>query len=123
MKKDTYNHVLKYTGLLGGVQVFYILMSIVRNKFTAMFIGAWGIGLVETYNRAVDLIANMTNFGIGFSAVRRLSELHEQGKEEAIRIYIRLIRSWALVTALFGTLICLLTAPLLSYWTLSDLSW
>ena len=80
MKKDTYNHVLKYTGLLGGVQVFYILMSIVRNKFTAMFIGAWGIGLVETYNRAVDLIANMTNFGIGFSAVRRLSELHEQRK-------------------------------------------
>ena len=32
MKKDTYNHVLKYTGLLGGVQVFYILMSIVLQQ-------------------------------------------------------------------------------------------
>ena len=74
-KDDSYNHVLKYTGLLGGVQVFYVLMSIIRNKFTALFIGTWGMGLADLYNRTTELIGNTTNFGIAFSAVRHLAEL------------------------------------------------
>ena len=45
-------------------------MSIIRNKFTALFIGTWGMGLADLYNRTAELIGNTTNFGIAFSAVR-----------------------------------------------------
>ena len=33
-KENSYSHILKYTGLLGGVQVLHILISVIRNKVT-----------------------------------------------------------------------------------------
>ena len=112
--EDTYNHILKYTGLLGGVQVFYILMSIIRNKFTALFIGPWGMGVVVVYTKAAEFIGSATNFGISFSAVRRLSELHDRGERRAVEQYVKLIRTWTLLTAALGIIVCALFAPILS---------
>lgn len=117
---NTYNHILKYTGLLGGVQVLNVLMNILRTKFTAFFIGSYGMGLANLYIRNVQWVGDATNFGISFSAVRRLSELQERGEHKAIALYIRLIRSWTLLTALFGTLVCALLSPAISLWTLGD---
>lgn len=115
LKKDnSYNHILKYTGLLGGVQVIYILMAVIRNKFTALFIGPWGMGVVLVYTKAAEFIGNTTNFGIAFSAVRRLAELNERGERQALEQYIKLIRSWTLITAIFGMLTCAAFAPVLS---------
>ena len=119
-KDDSYNHVLKYTGLLGGVQVFYVLMSIIRNKFTALFIGTWGMGLADLYNRTAELIGNTTNFGIAFSAVRHLAELQERGEHKALTLYVKLIRTWTLLTALLGAVTCLILSPWLSHLTLGD---
>ena len=41
-----YDHVLKYTGVFGGVQMLKMLTSVVRNKLTAAFLGANGMGLI-----------------------------------------------------------------------------
>ena len=46
--QDSYRHVLKYTGVFGGVQGFNILMSLVRNKFVAMLLGPSGMGLASS---------------------------------------------------------------------------
>ena len=64
---------MKSTGLLGGVQAFYILMSVVRNKLTALLIGTAGMGLADLLCRTLELLGNTTNFGIAFSAVDRKS--------------------------------------------------
>ncbi len=117
---SSYNSILKYTGLLGGVQVFYVLMAVVRNKCTAAFIGILGMGLADLYARTIELMGNATNLGIPFSAVRRLSELHDRGDRRATHHYVRLIRSWTLLTALLGATLCLLLSPLLSHLTMSD---
>lgn len=49
-EKNSYSHILKYTGLLGGVQGLNMLVGIVRNKFTAMFLGPSGMGLLSLFN-------------------------------------------------------------------------
>ena len=42
----TYDHIVKYTGFLGGIQVLTILVSVVRNKLAAVLLsgrsGAFG---------------------------------------------------------------------------------
>ena len=116
-KTSTYNHVMKSTGLLGGVQAFYILMSILRNKLTAILIGTAGIGLADLYCRTLELLGNTTNFGIAFSAVRRLSALYEEGHPHETSFYVRLIRTWIFIAALFGALVCLAFSPLISQLT------
>ena len=37
--------ILKYTGLFGGVQGFYALMAMVRNKITALLLKTGGMEL------------------------------------------------------------------------------
>lgn len=113
-KENSYSHILKYTGLLGGVQVLHILISACRNKVTALFIGSAGMGWSDLFARTVELMAGATNFGIGFSAIRRLSVLYETGDMARTGRYVRLVRSWVLLTGLFGMGLTLLLAPLLS---------
>ena len=119
-EKDSYGQILKYTGLLGGVQVLSVLMSIVRNKFTAVFIGPWGMGMALVYSKAAEFLCSMTNFGLGISAVRGLAELSEKGDKERVGDYIKIIRSWTLITALLGFVACVVLAPVLSHRMLGD---
>lgn len=111
---DSYGHVLKYTSLFGGVQGIVVLLSIVRNKFIAILLGSFGVGLIDMYNKSMDLISRSTTFGLGVSAVRRLSELFEAGDAEGMRQQVCVIRSWSVVTAILGFVVCLLFSPLIS---------
>ena len=109
--------ILRATGLLGSVQVLHVLISIVRNKLTAVFIGANGMGLVDLYNRSIEFICQATNFGIGFSAIRSLSNLYETGTAHQCRRFVKLIRSWTLTLSVLGMLVCILMAPWIARWS------
>ncbi|MDO5751226.1 MAG: oligosaccharide flippase family protein, partial [Rothia sp. (in: high G+C Gram-positive bacteria)] len=120
----SYRHIFRSTGLLGSVQALSILISILRNKLAAVLIGAAGMGLSDLYQRTLEFIGNATNFGLGLSAVKRLSEIRGETdtpaeRQVALRLTrrVRLIRTWVFITALLGTLLTLLTAPLLSLMT------
>ena len=76
-KTDSYSHVLKYTGVFGGVQVVSILVGIIRNKFVAMILGPAGMGLVSLFNSTINLLSNSTNLGISMSAVKNNQEFKE----------------------------------------------
>ena len=55
-RDDSYSHVLKYTGVFGGVQGLNVLVGLVRNKFVAMLLGPGGMGLVSLFNTTVQLL-------------------------------------------------------------------
>lgn len=118
----SYSHILKYTGLLGSVQFLNILISIVRNKAAAVLIGPVGMGLADLYFRAIDLLGNSTNFGLGFSAVRRLSPLCEQGNLRALKLQSQIIRTMIFWAALLGAIVTIVLSPALSLWLFHDTS-
>ena len=70
--EKTYDHVLKYTGLFGGVQGLTMLMGVARNKLVALLIGPAGLGFINMYNSVAGLIHQSTNLGLGFSAVKHI---------------------------------------------------
>jgi O-antigen/teichoic acid export membrane protein len=114
---DSYSHVLKYTGIFGGVQGLNIVVSLVRNKLIAVLLGPNGMGLASLFNTTVNFISQATNFGISFSAVKHVSELFERGDEAAIAHFVKVVRAWSLLTALIGMLVCMVAGPLLSDYT------
>ena len=81
-RDETYSHVLKFTGLFGGVQGLNVLIGLVRNKFVAILLGPGGMGLVSLFNTTVQLISQATHLGISFSAVRHISEYYDAGDME-----------------------------------------
>ena len=112
--KDSYGHVLKYTGVFGGVQGLNILVSLVRNKFVALLLGPAGMGLVTLFNTTVNFISQATSLGISFSAVRHISECYDAGDEAQTAHFVKLVRGWCLLTALLGMLVI---GPFLSHTT------
>ena len=122
-RKSTYDHVIKYTGLFGGVQGVSLFTAILRNKLAAEILGPAGLGIISLYNSAANLLSNSTNFGISFSAVRHVSELYEQGDKEALDKFIQVVRTWSMATALLGILVCCLFSPLLSHYFDGELDW
>lgn len=100
-KEDSYSHILKYTGIFGGVQGLNILMGIVRNKFAALFLGPAGMGLVSLFYSTVNLIVSATNLGIPTSGVKIIAD-YKQNPEAQISI----IRTFTLMAAAIGLLVC-----------------
>ena len=113
----TYDHIVKYTGLFGGVQGLNMLIGIVRNKITATLLGPSGIGLINIYNKVTSLIGQATNFGISFSAVKHVAELSDSADSQALGKQIDTVRMWCLMTAAIGLLAGLVLAPCISWWT------
>ena len=107
---DSYRHVLKYTGVFGGVQGLKILVALGRNKLTANLLGKVGMGLNAVFMNVAEILNAWTNFGIPFYAVRRISELYEEGTEEETRRFVGVIRTWSLWSALLGAMLCLVLA-------------
>lgn len=79
---DSYDHVLKYTGMFGGVQVLVTLIGLVRNKFMALLLGTAGVGFNALFMSMQNFASQCTNLGISFGAVPKLSEYYEGQQEE-----------------------------------------
>ncbi|MBO7119687.1 MAG: oligosaccharide flippase family protein [Bacteroidaceae bacterium] len=112
----SYDHVLKYTGIFGGVQGLKMLVSVVRVKLTAYLLGGWGIGLITAYNTVSEFLNNASNMGIPLNATRKTSELFETGTTEQIEHQVMVIRTWVLWSAILSVLICLFFSPVISYY-------
>ena len=121
-KKETsssYSHILKYTSIFGGVQGLVILVGMVRNKLIALLLGPQGMGLMALFNSTVRLISDTTGLGLGMSAVRELSRLYDEEHHEDLKSRIELIRSWSLITACLGFVLCVVLSPLINHYTFS----
>ncbi len=116
---SSYRNILRNTSLFGSIQFFNILIALVRNKLVALILGPQGMGLNSLFNSTVQLLSSTSNMGLETSAVRRLSEIYDDGYEQQLRHRIMVIRSWTLITASAGMLLCLLLSNILSNITFS----
>ena len=119
-EQSSYRQIFKATSLFGGVQVFQILIGIVRVKFVAVLLGTTGVGIMGLLNAPVDLIISITGLGISFSAVRNISEANGSGDQKRIAVAIKTLRRWAWVTGSLGAVVTLALAPQLSQWSFGN---
>ncbi len=110
-EKD-YSHVLKYTGVFGGVQGLIILIGLVRNKAMAILLGAGGLGFNALLVSMQNFAAQCTNLGLSFGAVPRISDLYERNDSRQLDYNIRVIRLWSLIAGGLGLMFCIIISPL-----------
>ncbi|MCD8296028.1 MAG: oligosaccharide flippase family protein, partial [Prevotella sp.] len=103
----------------GGIQFLSILIGILRNKFVAVILGPTGMGLISLLNSTITFVSNATNFGIAISAVKNVSEAFESKEESRITKEIAMVRTWCLLTAVFGILVCIVFSKVLNNITFS----
>lgn len=119
-ERSSYRQIFKATSIFGGVQVFNILVGIIRVKFVAVLLGAKGVGVIGLLNSPLQLIITVTGLGITFSAVRDISAANGTGDKSSVSKTIRVLRHWVWLTGLFGAVVTVVFAPQLSLWSFGN---
>ena len=118
--RNSYRQIFKATSIFGGVQVFNILINIIRSKFIAILLGPVGIGIVGLLNDTINLIRGLTAFGLATSAVKNVAVANASGDEQRIGEVVAVIRKWVWVTGLLGFIVALCLSPWLSQLAFSN---
>lgn len=113
-QQTSYRQIMKATSIFGGVQVFTILISIVRSKFIAVLLGPAGMGIAGLLTSTANFIGGLTDFGLGTSAVRDVATANSTNNKIRISIVVIVLRRWVWVTGTIGVLVMLALSPWLS---------
>jgi O-antigen/teichoic acid export membrane protein len=119
-QQSSYRQIMKATSLFGGVQFFQIIIQIVRSKFIAMLLGPAGMGISGLLTATAGLIAALTNFGLGTSAVKDIAEANSITNKFRISTVVIVMRRLVWITGALGAIICLLLSPWLSKLTFGN---
>ena len=119
-EKSSYRSIMKATSLFGGVQVFNILIAIIRSKVIAILLGPAGMGIAGLLTSTTGLVQSLTNFGLGTSAVRDISSANESNDFNRISKITTVFRRLVWITGLLGAISTFLLAPWLSELTFGN---
>lgn len=119
-EKSSYTRIFKATSLFGGLQVYQILISIIRSKFIAVVLGPMGIGFADLYTSATAMIKSLSSFGLQNSAVRDIATAHASGDQMKIDRTITTLRKLVWLTGSIGLFIVLFGSPFLSMSTFGN---
>lgn len=112
--KSSYRSIFKATSLFGGVQVYQILIQIIKSKFVAVLLGPAGVGIMGLYQSGLQLIQQLSSMGLSQSAVRDVSEANGSNDMQLIAKTVTVVRKLVWVTGLLGLLLVACLSPILS---------
>ncbi|MEO6524908.1 MAG: oligosaccharide flippase family protein [Mucilaginibacter sp.] len=116
--KESYKQIFKSTSIVGGAQVFNIIIGIVRTKIIAILLGPGGVGMSGVFQTIIDMVRNATGFGVNFSGVKNVAENNTDPERVARTILI--LRRWEFGTGLIGTLVVLVLCRFFSIYSFGN---
>ena len=118
--RGEYRGVFKATAILGSVQLFNILIAVVRNKCISILLGPAGMGIMGLLTSATGTITGFTNLGITFSAIKNIASAYEKGDYTTLGIVLYVLQRCIWTTGLLGAIVCLSLCRQLSQWTFGN---
>lgn len=113
----SYGQIVRSTAVIGASYVVVTLISIVRMKIVAVFLGPAGIGLMGLYYLILDLGGSVAAMGVSSSGVRQISEAGGTGDKQRIASTVAAVKGLSLVLGLAGGIILALASVPISWVT------
>lgn len=118
--RASYKQILKATSIFGGVQVFQIIVNILRSKFIALLLGPMGMGVYGLLTSTTNLISDITNLGLGVSAVKNIAAAYATNDNYKVGLVVRVLRILVWITGTIGALFTLIFSSWLSQITFGN---
>lgn len=118
--KKSYQNIIKATSLFGGVQVFNIIIQIVRSKIIAVLLGPAGMGIAGLFLVTTNFIGGLTNFGLGTSGIRDVAEASKKDDLSQMNKIVTVLRKIVWFTGFLGAIITMLLSRYLSQLTFGN---
>lgn len=119
-QKASYRGIFKATSLFGGVQVYQILIEIIKSKFIAVLLGPTGVGIQGLYTSGTHMIQQLSSFGLSQSAVRNVAEAYGSNDNVKISRTVTALRRLVWGTGILGMVAVILLSPVLSNSSFGD---
>lgn len=119
-ERNSYRSILKGTSIFGGVQLFHILVSLVRGKLVAMFLGPGGMGVSALYVSSTAAVQKFASLGLNLAIVKEVGASADS--DSTLATVVRVARRLTLMTGLLGALVCMLASHWLSEGSFGDTS-
>lgn len=116
--ENSYSTIMKRLSTFGGVQLFNILITLVRGKFVAMFLGPEGMGISSLLTSSTTTVQQLGGLGLNVAIVKTVAAAKDdrQQRSTIINVVTRLI----LFTSLLGAVLCVILSPWLSLLSFGD---
>jgi O-antigen/teichoic acid export membrane protein len=115
-ERSAYRQVFKATSLFGGVQVFQILIAVIRSKVIAVLLGPFGMGISGLLFTTLNFISELTGAGLDRSAVKDVSAAYGKKDEQKIVRVLGVLRRLVWFTGILGAVVTIALSPFLSQW-------
>ena len=112
--KQSYKDAVKSTTLFGGVQIFNIIIRIIRSKAIAILLGPNGMGIAGLFRSTLETISAFSGLGLGQSAVRNIAEANGTNDSRRISSTIFVFKRLIWITGIIGTVLCAVFAGTIS---------
>lgn len=111
---SSYRSIFKATSLFGGVQLWKILIQVIKQKAIALLLGTAGMGISGLYTSSINLIQGLTSLGLDKSAVKNVAEANGNGNLNSVSRVVSALQRLVWITGILGMTISILFAPVLS---------
>ncbi len=112
--------ILKAMGIFGGMQVAVIALSLLRNKFVAIWLGPAGVALNAIFISTQDLITAALGLNLRTGGVREIAAVQPSERPAIagtlLRVSLLLATAGAVLTVLFSPLLSGLSMGSTSQW-------
>jgi O-antigen/teichoic acid export membrane protein len=105
VEKSSYRNIAKGTAIFGGVQVFQMVVNILRGKFIALLLGPAGMGVSALLTSTMSMINQFSSLGLNLGAMRDISMANEAGDAEKLSIVAKVFRRLVFATGILGALV------------------
>lgn len=113
-EKKQYRQAFKATSLFGGVQFIQIIISALKSKVIALFLGPAGMGIYNLLRNTVEIAGKTSGFGLSASSVKFISEEITDGDEQRAYKLIQVLQNLLWISGGLGALILAFCAPFIS---------
>lgn len=120
MSDKSFKVILKSTSIFGGVQVFQIVVGLIRSKLIAVLLGPYGMGISGLLTSTTGFIAMLTNFGLSTSAVKDVAAAHSAGDRNELATTVKVFNRLVMGTGLLGMASTIILSSWLSVLTFGN---
>jgi len=111
---SSYSQILKSTSVMGGVAGVTLILGMIRTKFAAIFIGAFGVGLLNNFNTILGFMVVVSGLGIQSSGVRQVSIAFAKNDEVLLAKTVITIKRICWITGIFGAMVLFILSSKIS---------
>lgn len=106
MAENSYKTIFKTSGLIGGIQVFGIFLSLLRNKVASIILGTSGFGIMSLFYTYQEIATSLSNFGIEQSGVKSISQSSDNERNMKISVFALLMIMISILICFISILFC-----------------